>query len=91
MKKLFITFTLSLSALISTAKTGPYDAVVAADGSGDYRSVSEDCNAAAPEGRTAPWLILVKKGDYREHVVVPENPNLISTSSVRTSPTLPYA
>lgn len=72
MKKLVITFTLSLSALISTAKTGPYDAVVAADGNGDYRSVSEAI-AAAPEGRTAPWLILVKKGDYREHVVVPES------------------
>lgn len=72
MKKTLITFALSLVYILSPAKTGPYDAIVAADGSGDYRTVSEAI-AAAPESRTEPWLILVKKGDYSEHVVVPES------------------
>lgn len=49
---------------------GPYHAVVAQDGSGDYKTVSEAIEAA-PEGRTAPWLILVKKGVYDELPVIP--------------------
>ncbi|MDE6391512.1 MAG: pectin esterase, partial [Duncaniella sp.] len=49
---------------------GPYHAVVAQDGTGDYKTVSEAIEAA-PEGRTAPWLILVKKGVYDELPVIP--------------------
>lgn len=52
------------------AAPSAYDAVVAADGTGDYTTVSQAIQAA-PEGRTEPWLILVKKGDYDEHVEIP--------------------
>lgn len=49
-----------------------YDAVVAQDGTGDYLTLQEAI-AAAPEGRTTPWLIFVKRGDYTGHVTIPAN------------------
>lgn len=49
-----------------------YDAVVAADGSGDYKTVQEAIEAA-PVGRGTPWLIFVKAGEYKEHVDIPAN------------------
>ena len=49
-----------------------YDAVVAQDGTGDYLSL-QDAITAAPEGRTSPWLIFVKKGNYTGHVTIPAN------------------
>ena len=48
-----------------------YDAVVAADGSGDYTTVQAAIDAA-PEGRGTPWLIFVKNGQYKEHVDIPK-------------------
>ncbi|MCH5326505.1 MAG: Ig-like domain-containing protein, partial [Duncaniella sp.] len=48
-----------------------FDAIVAADGSGDYTSV-QDAIDAAPEGRVKPWLIFVKNGNYKEHVDIPK-------------------
>ncbi len=47
-----------------------YDAVVAADGSGDYTTVQAAVDAA-PENRGTPWLIFVKEGVYEEHVDIP--------------------
>jgi pectin methylesterase-like acyl-CoA thioesterase len=47
-----------------------YDAVVAQDGSGDYRTLQEAIDAA-PEGRGTPWLIFVKNGQYQEHIDIP--------------------
>ncbi len=49
-----------------------YDAVVAADGSGDYLTVQEAIDAA-PEGRALPWLIFIKNGEYYGHIDVPAN------------------
>lgn len=48
-----------------------YDAVVAADGSGDYLTVQEAIDAA-PEGRAIPWLIFIKNGEYKGHVDIPK-------------------
>lgn len=72
MKKSFASLAFAVTCIVAAAETTPFHAVVAADGSGDYTSVSEAI-LAAPEGRTEPWLILVKKGDYREHVTIPES------------------
>lgn len=47
-----------------------FDAIVAADGSGDYTSVQAAIDAA-PTGRVKPWLILVKNGEYKEHIDIP--------------------
>ncbi len=47
-----------------------YDAVVAADGSGDYTTVI-DAIEAAPTNRTSPWLIFIKEGYYKGHFSIP--------------------
>lgn len=49
-----------------------YDAVVAQDGSGDYTTVQAAIDAA-PENRTQPWLIFIKKGKYEGHHSIPAN------------------
>jgi len=48
-----------------------YDAIVAADGTGDYTTVQAAVDAA-PEGRGTPWLIFIKNGEYKEHVDIPK-------------------
>lgn len=64
-----ITFTV-MERPLPTAKL--YDAVVAADGSGDYTTVQAAIDAA-PTARIAPWLIFVKNGKYEELVTIPQN------------------
>ncbi len=49
-----------------------FDAVIAADGSGDYTNVQAAINAV-PDNRTQPWLIFVKNGVYFGHVDIPAN------------------
>lgn len=53
-----------------------FDAVVAADGSGDYTTVQAAIDAA-PEARIAPWLIFVKNGEYEELVKIPASKSFI--------------
>ena len=47
-----------------------FDMVVAKDGTGDYTTVRAAI-AAAPEGRTEPYLIFIKNGIYEELVTIP--------------------
>ena len=49
-----------------------FDDVVAADGTGNYRTI-QDAIDAAPASRIAPWLIFVKNGEYEELVTIPQN------------------
>lgn len=58
-------------------ETRVFDAIVAADGSGDYKSIRAAIKAA-PTNRTEPWLIFVKNGVYTELVRVAENQPHIS-------------
>lgn len=53
------------------ARTG-YDFVVAQDGSGDFRTVQEAINAVPDFRKNVRTTILVKKGVYKEKVIVPE-------------------
>jgi pectinesterase len=55
------------------------DAVVAADGSGQYRSVQEAINAA-PQNTTADrrWTIFIKAGTYRELIYVQREKRYVS-------------
>jgi pectin methylesterase-like acyl-CoA thioesterase len=48
-----------------------FDAVVAQDGTGDFSTVQAAINAA-PQGRTVPYLIFVKNGQYEELVKIPK-------------------
>ncbi|KAF7136212.1 hypothetical protein RHSIM_Rhsim08G0244800 [Rhododendron simsii] len=59
--------------------------VVAADGSGDYRTVSAAV-AAAPEGSSTRYVIRIKAGVYRENVDVPKKKtNLMFLGDGRTT------
>lgn len=57
-------------------KTIKANAVVAADGTGDYRSVQEAVNAA-PDNRKEYYYIYVKKSTYKEVVTIPQNKDYI--------------
>lgn len=50
-----------------------YDFVVAQDGSGDFFTVQEAINAVPDFRKNVRTTILVRKGDYKEKVVIPES------------------
>ncbi|MCS2813551.1 pectinesterase family protein [Bacteroides ovatus] len=60
----------------SGESNSPFQAVVARDGSGDYRTVQEAVNAA-PENSKTPWCIFVKNGSYREYLFIPKTKTFI--------------
>jgi pectinesterase len=72
MKLVLLSATLGLAALVAQAQvappTGPL--VVAADGSGQFRTVQAAIDAV-PNQSAVPVVIQLKKGTYREKVVVP--------------------
>ncbi|KAF2323681.1 hypothetical protein GH714_036594 [Hevea brasiliensis] len=57
--------------LLQSSSVTP-DVVVAADGSGDYKTVSEAV-AAAPKKSSKRYIIRIKAGVYRENVEVPKS------------------
>jgi len=70
-----------LHAIVSSAGKGPAadmepppaaDLVVAADGTGDFRTVQAAIDAA-PAMQTSPFVIFIKPGRYNERVSVPMN------------------
>lgn len=54
-----------------------FNAVVAQDGSGDYRTVQAAIDAA-PQNQTTPWRIFIKRGVYTEHVDIPADKPFLS-------------
>ncbi|KAK4267128.1 hypothetical protein QN277_023953 [Acacia crassicarpa] len=67
------------------ATTVTPNVVVAADGSGNYRTVSEAV-AAAPEGSATRYVIRIKAGVYRENVeVTKKKTNIMFVGDGRTS------
>ncbi|WP_226177475.1 pectinesterase family protein [Hymenobacter lucidus] len=58
--------------LSSAAQAQTYDAVVAQDGSGAFRTVQAAIDAA-PTARTANYTIYIKNGRYKEKINVPSN------------------
>ncbi|KAJ0091286.1 hypothetical protein Patl1_13707 [Pistacia atlantica] len=67
------------------ATTVTPDVTVAADGTGNYRTVSEAV-AAAPEGSTKRYIIKINAGIYRESVDVPKKKtNLMFVGDGRTT------
>jgi len=55
----------------ATAPAGT-NAVVAQDGTGDFATVQAAINAA-PANQTAPYIIYIKNGKYKEKVSIPSN------------------
>ena len=58
------------SAVFGQTKSQKYDMIVAADGSGKFKTIQEAINAS-PDNHTGRTVIFVKKGVYKEKVVVP--------------------
>ena len=67
---LFCYFCLSLTA---QAEKRNYDFVVAADGSGDYTTIQAAVNAVPDYRKAGPTRILVRKGTYKEKVVIAQS------------------
>ncbi|SDH02002.1 pectinesterase family protein [Nonomuraea jiangxiensis] len=76
-----IALTLIMSAAPATAAGGPMGTrstiVVAPDGSGHYSTVQDAVNAV-PAGNRRPVTILVRKGTYKQQVVIPADKPHIS-------------
>jgi pectinesterase len=53
------------------------DFVVAADGSGDFRKVQDAINAV-PDFRKQRTIIFIKKGKYKEKLVLPASKNMVT-------------
>jgi len=69
-----ISYILGLLCLVVVSRAagvgGDYDFVVAADGSGDYATIQAAINAVPDYRKAGPTRILVRKGDYKEKVVI---------------------
>ena len=63
---------LLLSIVAVSAAERKYDFVVAQDGSGDFTTVQEAINAVPDFRKANRTTILIKKGDYKEKVIIPE-------------------
>lgn len=74
---LMIALTTTAAAAVKDKGGKVFHAVVAQDGSGDYRTVQAAIDAA-PEGRTEPWRIYIKEGVYEEHVDIPQSKPYLS-------------
>ncbi|EHA8591813.1 putative Pectinesterase/pectinesterase inhibitor U1 [Cocos nucifera] len=71
--------------LLQAAGEVKANVVVAADGSGDYKTVGEAV-AAAPAKSTTRWVIRIKTGTYEENVEVPKKKtNLMFIGEGRTT------
>lgn len=70
---------LSLCILLfitTLSQAASYDAVVAKDASGKYKTIQEAINAA-PDGRTTPYKIFIKSGTYTGQIVIPASKTFI--------------
>ncbi|MBD5353473.1 MAG: hypothetical protein HDR85_00955 [Bacteroides sp.] len=72
LKKSFSLLMLLLSIIAVSAAERKYDFVVAQDGSGDFTTVQEAINAVPDFRKANRTTILIKKGDYKEKVIIPE-------------------
>lgn len=63
------------------------DLIVAADGSGDYRSVQAAIDAA-PTGATKPFVIYIKPGRYTERLTIPADRPFIHLVGASASGTI---
>ncbi|MDP4209802.1 MAG: pectinesterase family protein [Bacteroidota bacterium] len=72
---LFITLTFSLTTF---AQSKPqYDFIVALDGSGDFKTVQEAINAV-PDYRKVRTVIFIKKGTYKEKIILAESKTMVT-------------
>ena len=74
MNRIILLIVASLCLVLSTqAEKRNYDFVVAADGSGDYTTIQATVNAVPDYRKAGPTRILVRKGIYKEKVVIAQS------------------
>jgi len=89
MKQIILALSLSLSPALAHAQAGPL--VVAADGSGQFRTLQAAIDAA-PSQSAGPVIIRLKRGIYHEKVVVPATkPHLVLRGDGAASTVITYA
>lgn len=71
-KKFISFFLLSVSILSLSAAEPHYDFTVAQDGSGDFTTVQEAINAVPDFRKANRTTILIRKGNYKEKIIIPE-------------------
>lgn len=76
MRHLLLFLTLCIASPVS-AQDRVYDAIVAADGSGDYTTVQAAIDAV-PDDNLDQYLIFIKAGTYNEHVFIPQQKSRLS-------------
>lgn len=69
LKKLIVMVLITMT--FSAGAAEKYDFVVAHDGSGDFTTVQEAVNAVPDFRKNARTNILIKKGNYKEKVIIP--------------------
>lgn len=74
MKNVVLSLLLAGTYIIGYAQVekSPYQAIVSTDESGNFHTIQAAIDAV-PDGRTEPWLILLKNGSYNEQVIIPES------------------
>lgn len=75
MKNIYIALVISLISLVSKAQS--YDFVVAQDGTGQFKTVQEAINAV-PDFRKKITTIFIKKGSYKEKLVLAESKAMVT-------------
>ena len=74
MKRILLLLAVCLTAASMTALAQDrYDIVVSQDGSGDFRTVQEAIDACPDYSHAEITRILIRKGIYKEEVVIPHN------------------
>jgi len=77
MKKLFFILGLLYSAQSFSQSSLKYDFVVAKDGSGNFNTVQDAINAV-PDYRKKRTFIFIKKGTYKEKLILPESKSFVA-------------
>lgn len=72
MKKTLFTLMLAMLAWMQV-QAKDYDFVVAQDGTGDFRTVQEAINAVPDYRKAGPTRIFIRRGTYKEKIVVAES------------------
>ena len=82
MKRILTLFILMGCWLFALAQEKGYDFVVAEDGTGDFKTVQEAINAVPDYRKAGATRILIRKGIYKEKIIIYPYLNLCVVKSL---------
>src|SRR5690349_16560428 len=77
MKRIIALTSIAILFIGSLHAEGKYNFIVAKDGSGDFRTVQEAINAV-PDMRKKETVIFIRKGVYKEKLILPPSKSLVT-------------